>query len=575
MTSNCSVAGRFRLAGVGTVLALFPLFLFAPLPSCKTRSFNKSAANALGDRRGSAEHVIFLNPQGGFTFQTGGNWPKHPDFGGQIVYVREVAEAMARGGAKVDIVTRLYQGEPVLSEASSKGQGVEVHPELPNLRIVRIMAGKFAFLAKERLWSVLGDQWVDNIAAFYVKEGAKPTAITSHYGDGGFAGVLLKEKWGVPLTFTGHSLGAQKMDALGASSANLESLDAQYNFKERILAERVSMSWADFVVTSTIQERIEQYGHKAYRAPGPAGTSAFDPVKDVGRYVVIPPGVNTRVFKLEGDSAEDKRIEDLIKESLARDVESGRRALPWVLAASRLERKKNHIGLIRAFAESQELQKRANLAIMIQGVDEPFKDSASYAKEERELVEALVKAINEGGLRGKVVTLNLRNQSDIAAAYRATARAKGVFALTASYEPFGLAPLEAAASGVPVVVTNKGGPCESFQEPSCLDTSATSPKRYGVLVNPDDPSEIARGLLEPLSSPEAWRTFSQAGLDRVRTTYTWQSTADRYLGAIRSARSRPFAQGREPIPEALRSPRSAQPLPLQALRNIYFAPAAP
>ena len=50
-------------------------------------------------------HIAFLNPQGNFDPEDS-HLTEHPDFGGQLVYVKEVACAMAEMGHKVDILTR-------------------------------------------------------------------------------------------------------------------------------------------------------------------------------------------------------------------------------------------------------------------------------------------------------------------------------------------------------------------------------------------------------------------------------------------------------------------------------------
>ena len=44
-----------------------------------------------------AMHIAFLNPQGNFDPQDR-YWTAHPDFGGQLVYVKEVALALGRLG---------------------------------------------------------------------------------------------------------------------------------------------------------------------------------------------------------------------------------------------------------------------------------------------------------------------------------------------------------------------------------------------------------------------------------------------------------------------------------------------
>jgi len=50
-------------------------------------------------------HVAFLNPQGNFDPKDS-YWTAHADFGGQLVYVKELALAMGSLGHQVDIVTR-------------------------------------------------------------------------------------------------------------------------------------------------------------------------------------------------------------------------------------------------------------------------------------------------------------------------------------------------------------------------------------------------------------------------------------------------------------------------------------
>lgn len=51
------------------------------------------------------KHAAFLNPQGNFD-PNDSYWTEHPDFGGQLVYVKEVSKALAKMGIKVDIITR-------------------------------------------------------------------------------------------------------------------------------------------------------------------------------------------------------------------------------------------------------------------------------------------------------------------------------------------------------------------------------------------------------------------------------------------------------------------------------------
>ena len=82
-------------------------------------------------------HVIFLNPQGNFD-QYDSHLTEHPDFGGQLVYVKEVCMAIANMGVKVDIVTRLIDDPawPEFSQPLGSYEGyAEHHPIASNRQI--------------------------------------------------------------------------------------------------------------------------------------------------------------------------------------------------------------------------------------------------------------------------------------------------------------------------------------------------------------------------------------------------------------------------------------------------------
>ena len=89
-------------------------------------------------------HVVFMNPQGNFDPQDS-YLTEHPDFGGQLVYVKELAQAMSRRGHKIDIVTRKVQDKswPEFSSDQDSYPGFE-----ENLRILRFSFGGKKFLKK-------------------------------------------------------------------------------------------------------------------------------------------------------------------------------------------------------------------------------------------------------------------------------------------------------------------------------------------------------------------------------------------------------------------------------------------
>jgi sucrose-phosphate synthase len=494
-------------------------------------------------------HIAFFNPQGNFDPKDS-HWTEHPDFGGQLVYVKELALALGAQGHSVDILTRRILDDRWPEFAAP----LDGYPDHPRVRIVRIPCGPPEFLPKEELWPCLGTEWVPGILEFYEREGRPPDVVTAHYADGGLSAALFRRQTGAPFTFTAHSLGAQKMDKLGVTLEDLAELDARFHFARRIAAERVAMSHAARIVTSTRQERFAQYGHCAYRG-------AVD-VHDDGRFAVIPPGVNRTVFSPDPIDL-DALIEERIEAALARDLPPERRSFPLVLCSSRLDRKKNHVGLVRAFAQSAELRRAANLALIVRGLDNPLRKRGELQGEERAVLDEIVSLLTRHDLWDVVTSFPLNSQGELAAAYRVGARRHWVFALVSLHEPFGLAPLEAMSCGLPVVVTRNGGPSESL-----LDEETGE---YGVLVDPTDPADIARGLLQALA-PEAWERYHRAGMERVQIRYTWEKTAKGYLDVLsRILREKPAPEeSLLPIPRYFTDPRPENDLAPEGLAELYF-----
>ena len=82
------------------------------------------------------------------------------------------------------------------------------------------------------------------------------------------------------------------------------------------------------------------------------------------------------------------------------------------------------------------------------------------------------------------------------------------------YEPFGIVPLEAMACGVPVVASAVGG---------MLDTVVDGVT--GAHVPPRDPAALAEVIGALLESPTRRAELARAGLERVRSRYSWDRVA--------------------------------------------------
>ena len=428
------------------------------------------------------------------------------DTGGQTKYVVDLAKALAMqdGIARVDLVTRRVVDPSISCDYQER---VEALSE--RARIIRIDAGPDAYIPKEQLWDHL-DSFMDNLVTWLKEQPRLPDLVHSHYADAGYVGVRLSNLFSIPLIHTGHSLGRDKRKRLLARGLSSETIQQQYNIERRIDAEEEVLANAELVVTSTHNEIEQQYGLYNY----------YDP----SRMVVIPPGTDLEQFH-PPTKGESIAFAAQVERFLAHPEK------PLVLALSRPDERKNILTLIEAFGESQPLRHAANLLI-IAGNRDDIRDMESGAQSVLTNILLLVDAYD---LYGRVAVPKSHRAAEVADIYRLVAAGKGVFINPALTEPFGLTLLEAAASGVPVVATENGGPVDIIA--NC---------RNGELVDPLDKGAITRALLRLLRDREAWSMASRNGIEGVRRHYSWQAHARAYLAHIQglTGKSQPIPSGR-------------------------------
>jgi sucrose-phosphate synthase len=102
--------------------------------------------------------------------------------------------------------------------------------------------------------------------------------------------------------------------------------------------------------------------------------------------------------------------------------------------------------------------------------------------------------------------------------YQIAAASRGVFINPALTEPFGLTLIEAAASGLPIVATEDGGPIDIIKH--C---------RNGILIDPLDKQDITKALLKVISDAAGWRRMARNGLAGVKEHYSWAAHAESYM----------------------------------------------
>ena len=428
----------------------------------------------------------------------GDNWElgRDSDTGGQIKYVVELARALGEHPAvgRVDLITRRVIDQKVDPDYA------EHHEVLSDkVTIVRLPCGPRRYLRKEVLWPHL-DVFVDNVLKHLGSVGRVPDIVHAHYADAGYVGTRMVQLLGVPLIFTGHSLGRVKKQRLLEKGSKASTIESQYNISHRIEAEEITLGNANLVVTSTRQEVEQQY--ELYDNYQPR------------RMMVIPPGVDLERFHpLEADKVKKAAI----KPEIDRFLKHPER--PMILAISRPDERKNISTLIHAYGETAELRKLANLVIVAGNRDEiDTMDKGAQA-----VLSGILKLIDKYDLYGHVAYPKHHKPDDVADLYRLAAHSKGVFVNPAYTEPFGLTLIEAAASGVPVVATHDGGPRDIIG--NC---------KNGLLVDPLDSHDIAKALLKVLSNKTQWEKMSQSGLAGVYKHYAWESHVKKYVEAVQN-----------------------------------------
>jgi len=398
--------------------------------------------------------------------------PGTGDAGGMNVYIVEVAKRLAEAGVEVEVFTRATSSElpPVVEMA-------------PGVHARHIIAGPFEDLAKEDLPAQLCAFTHGVLRA----EAARPPGfydlIHSHYWLSGQVGWLAKDRWGVPLVHTAHTLAKVKNSLLAAGD--------RPEPRARIIGEDQVTAEADRLVANTpneARELIELYG------------------ADPDRVRVVEPGVDLDRFHsgTAGDSP------------LSRIAARRRLGLPAdghvVAFVGRIQPLKAPDVLLRATAELRKRQPHVagRLATVIVG-------GPSGSGLERPT--ALMELASSLEISDSVRFLPPLAGDALAELYRAA----DVVAVPSYNESFGLVALEAQACGTPVVAAAVGGLVTAVRDGVS-----------GVLVDGHDPTDWALVLGRLLDEPARRAELARGALAHARN-FSWNRTAAGLLAVYREA----------------------------------------
>lgn len=431
----------------------------------------------------------------------------HPDSGGQLVYVLNLAQHLAKLGHEVDLFTRKFTSKKFL------GFDQDLEKVSKNFNLIRIAAGPKDFVPKEEIWPYI-EEFTRGVELYYKNKKQHPDIINSHYADSGIAGVLLKARMNKPLVYVGHSLGAIKLQHAGLVQNNFLSVNKKFSFHTRLFAERTILDWADGVIVSTEEERYQQYGLPLYEG-------AID-VEDT-RFKLIYPGVNIDSFYSYSESKPnsiDLEAEKKIKKLMEEGIDPSRRNIPAILMVARLDPKRNIIGLLKAYAANKKIQELANLFISSGGLLDPtlIKNWEGMQTTYKNLLKDIRKIIVKNNLQGKIVLTDTFNyEKEYPGILRYGAKNFWVYVNPAFFEHRGIAILEAIASGLPVVTTCFGSAPELIAD-----------GKYGILVDPNNTKNIEESVLELLTNKDEYFKLSKNAYQYVRKTFSWDKISKEF-----------------------------------------------
>jgi D-inositol-3-phosphate glycosyltransferase len=393
--------------------------------------------------------------------------PGTGDAGGMNVYIEQTASRMAERGVAVEIFTR--------ATSSEQQPTVEL---APGVTVRHVVAGPFEGLSKDELPSQLCAFTAGVLRTEALHEPGYYDVVHSHYWLSGQAGWLARDRWGVPLVHSAHTLAKVK-NALLAEGDTPEP-------KARVIGEEQVVAEADRLVANTEAESaqlVELYG------------------ADRRRTVTIPPGVDLTRF-VPGNRAAARRELNLPPDAVVLAFVGRIQPLkaPDVLlyAAAELLAKAREQG------DSAWRELRRRLVVLVVGG--PSGSGLAEPTALRKLAASL-------GITDVVRFLRPRPPENLASVYRAA----DVVAVPSHNESFGLVALEAQACGTPVVAAEVGG----------LPV-AVADGRSGLLVPGHGASEWADALASVALRPRYRAELSAGAVGHARR-FSWDRTTDALL----------------------------------------------
>ncbi len=465
-----------------------------------------------------------------------------PDTGGQIVYILDQVKALEAfltrqlNAAGVDSSPKIM----VLTRLIPENDGTTCNERLERIESTRngwILRVPFTekngdvlpnWISRFQIWPYLEQFALDGKAELISEFGGQPELVIGNYSDGNLVASWLSSKMDVVQCDIAHALEKSKYLF---SALYWKDMEADYKFSLQFTADLMAMNQTDVVISSTAQEIagtdtvIGQYeSYSLYSMPElykvKNGINLRHP-----KFNVISPGVDENIYfpfhEQERRSSEvtqklETRLFVEASEGTFGSLENPDRKPIFTMA--RLDKIKNLTGLVEAFGQNEELQQMANLMV----VTRTIREEGVTDEEEMLELKKMYDLIGRYDLQGKIRWVENESREKGAEFYRIVADRGGVFVQPALFEAFGLTVLESMVSGVPTFATQFGGPMETIQDGV-----------NGFWVNPTKPELLSGPLLQFFKACEEesghWKRFSEAGIQRVKESYTWSLYSEKLV----------------------------------------------
>lgn len=389
--------------------------------------------------------------------------PGTGDAGGMNVYILQTAIQLARRGVEVEIFTRATSSsDPLVQEAA------------PGVLVRTVAAGPYEGLDKQDLPTQLCAFTAGVLREEARHEPGYYDLVHSHYWLSGQVGWLARDRWGVPLVHTAHTLAAVKNASL-AEGDTPEPATRQIG-EQQVVAE------ADLLVANTVDEaaQLERIYGAAPR-----------------KVEVVAPGADLSQYR-PGDR-------NAARASLGLDPNE-----IVVTFVGRIQPLKAPDVLLRAAAELIAREPALRLRVLVVG-------GPSGTGLERP--DSLIELTGELGITQRVTFLPPQPPARLADVYRAS----DLVAVPSYSESFGLVAIEAQACGTPVIAANVGGLGVAVRD-----------GETGLLVDGHRTTEWASAL-HPLLTEPARLARMAAAAPRHAENFSWEHTAEGLLESYRTA----------------------------------------